>query len=163
MLQIKSDAQPLRPGGKDWGNRFPSHNHNSGYDRIPDEKAEREKHSAITETSESGHQEISPQLTEARPVKYRRFAGGTKAGIHKVEASKGGYLEEGNRNDCAGEKFSYYQNLSSHRHEKLIMESAFNHFAAEYPGKDPHAGEEDSQPEIEELDYSVEDLRILLD
>jgi hypothetical protein len=43
------------------------------------------------------------------------------------------------------------------------VESFFNHFAAEEPRKDGHAGEEDAQTEIVELDDVRQNLRILFD
>ncbi len=130
MLQIKSHAEQLGPGREDWGDRFPSHDHNSRDDRVLEEKAEREKHGAIAETSECRHQEVGSQLAEARSIKDVRFGRGTKAAVHQAEASKDGCLEECDGDDRAGKKLSYYQDFSLYRDEKLIMESAFDHFAA---------------------------------
>ena len=163
MLKIKRDAQPLRPGWKNWGDRFPSHNYNSGDDRIFEQKTQCEKDGAITETSKSRNGEISPQLTQAWSVKHIGRAGGAKTRVHEIETSQDGGFEERNSDDSAGEKFSNHQDLSSYRDKKLVMESVFDHFAAEQPGKNPHASEEDAQPEIIELHNSREDLRILLD
>lgn len=39
MLQIKSDAQPLRPGGENWRDGFPAHQHRAGNDRVFEKKA----------------------------------------------------------------------------------------------------------------------------
>jgi len=43
------------------------------------------------------------------------------------------------------------------------MEGAFDHFAAEQPGKDTHAGKEDAQADIVELHDYRKDLCIVLD
>src|SRR2546421_12144879 len=94
MLQIESDAEPLSPGRKDWGDRFPAHDHNSRDDRILEQKAESEKHSAIAEASQGRHQEIGPQLAEARPIKNIRFARRTKAAIHEEDASNDGCFKQ---------------------------------------------------------------------
>src|SRR5258708_32999565 len=104
MLQIKSHAEQLGPGREDWGDRFPSHDHKSRDDRVLKEKAEREKHGAIAETSECRHQEIGTQLAEARPVKNIRFAGCTKPAIHEPEASEHGCFEQRDGNNRAGKK-----------------------------------------------------------
>src|SRR5260370_13703022 len=160
MLQIESDGEHLGPVRKDGGDRFPSHDNDSWDNRILEEKAESKKHSAVADTSEGRHQEIGPQLSEARHVKDIRCARRTKTAIHEVEASKDGCFEEHDGNDRAGKKLSYDQDFSSYGHEKLIMKSAFNHFAAKYPRKDGHTSKEDAQPEIVELHYFRKDLCI---
>src|SRR5690348_9944659 len=99
MLQIESDAEPLGPGWKNRGDRFPSHNHNSGDDGIFEEQAQSEKHSAIAETSESCHQKIGAQLGETRPIKNIRFTRRTKAAVHEIEARNNRSLEKCNGND----------------------------------------------------------------
>ena len=72
MLQIESDAQPLRPGRKDRSRCFPTHQHCSGDDGVLEEQAESEKHAAIADARESRHQEIGAQLAEAGSVKNVR-------------------------------------------------------------------------------------------
>jgi len=42
------------------------------------------------------------------------------------------------------------------------VQRALDHFAAEKPGKDPHAGEKDAKPEIVELNNSSEDEGVIL-
>src|SRR5712671_6717026 len=80
MLQIESDGEHLGPVRKDGGDRFPSHDNDSWDNRILEEKAESKKHSAVADTSEGRHQEIGPQLSEARPVKDIRWCRKTKTG-----------------------------------------------------------------------------------
>src|SRR5271168_2949571 len=146
----------LCPGGKDRIDRFPAHQQHSWNDRILEEQAESQKHSAITETSESRYQEIGAQLGEAGTVENVRSARGTEAAVRETKAGKNRGLEKHDGNDRAGQKLSNHQNFFSDRHEKLIVERTLHHFAAEQPRKDSHAGEENAEPEIINLDNSRE-------
>src|ERR1700722_6395340 len=162
MLQIESDAHPLGPGGKDRSHRFPAHQHGSGDDGVLEEQAESEKHGAIADARESRHQEIGAQLAEAGSVKNVRSSRGTQAAICEVEASEHRRFEQRNGNGCAGKKFTNDQDLFPYGNQKLIVESALDHFAAEKPGKNPHAGEKDAKPKIVKLHNSSEDQGVFL-
>src|ERR1700689_2726650 len=153
----------LGPRRKNWSNRFPSQQHGSGDDRILEEKTKSEKHGAVAEASESRCQHIGAQLAETWPVKDIRSAFGTKARVDKAEAGNHGSLEERDGNNRACEKFSNHQDFFSYRNQELIVKSALDHFAAEEPGKNTHAGEEDAQAEIINLNNTGEDKRIVFD
>src|SRR5580658_453656 len=163
MFQIESDAESLCPGREDRSDRLPAHQHSARDDGIFKEQAEGEKHGAVADARERRRQEIGAQLAQTRAVKNVRTARRAEAAISEEEAGKNGDFEEGNGNDRAGEKFSNHEDFSSDRHEKLVVESALDHFAPEQPGEYPHAGEKDAQTEVVKLDKSGEDFRIILD
>ena len=99
-------------------------------------------------------------MAEAGAVKNIRSAGTAKPLIDEIETGQDGCFKERDRNNNASKKFSDDQNFFSDWNEKLIVESACDHFTTEQPSKNAHAGEEDAEADVVELDDAGEDLSV---
>src|SRR5260370_33650934 len=100
-------------------------------------------------------------MSQSRAIEDKRASGRTKVSVHENESKEHGPAEGHYRGQNAGQEFPNDQNLASHGHQGVIVQTLLHNFAAEEPGKQSHPREDDGAVQIELEDVSKDSSALL--
>src|SRR5579872_5912677 len=96
-------------------------------------------------------------MAQPGAVEYEFVALGAEVTVHQGKGCEHAGREQQARREYTGKKFAYHQHFTAHRSQKVVMQAALDHVAAEQPGKNADAAEENAEAYVIDLEDAGQD------
>ncbi|SPE30919.1 hypothetical protein SBA2_580017 [Acidobacteriia bacterium SbA2] len=161
-LQIEDHAHLLQDRGQEAVHSLPHQHNYGGNEWVPEEQARRKKDAAVSDAGQKRDTEVCREVCESMLVEKVLLEGiRAEVAVHGNKLQQGAGTEDDRRREQAGEEFPNHQDFPPQRRQEIVMQALLQHLPPKKIAEDPHAAEEDGQPQKEELENGSEDMAVL--
>src|SRR5215203_5849925 len=138
------DAYLFQPGREEKVDPLPTVKQQAGDDRVAEEQTDDQKDGSVSDACEDRDPEISEELAPARSVeKIPRGLGREEPEVKYQHRADRRDAEQHDRCDEARQVFADDKDFAPYRREKIVVQTAVDHFAAKQVHENPRTAEED--------------------